>query len=67
MKRWQCPSKTIQTDTWVNATTFIHTSSAHLQGPGGSHSTWLGASQGTMEDKACAPQGSPTKQSVHMG
>jgi hypothetical protein len=50
--------------TGVNATTFIHTSNAHLQGPGGSHGMRLVASQSTVAGKACAPPGSPMKQSA---
>jgi hypothetical protein len=56
-----------RSDTWANATAFIHASNAHLQGPGGSHSMWLVTSQDTRAGKACAPQGSPTKQSGHSG
>jgi hypothetical protein len=44
-------------DTWVNVTTFIHPSNAHLKGPRGSQSVRLVASQDTPAGKACAPQG----------
>jgi hypothetical protein len=54
-------------DTWVSATTFIYTLNVHLQGPRGSHHMLLVASPGTAAGKACAPQGSPTKQSVCLG
>jgi hypothetical protein len=53
-------------DTWVNATTFIHTSNAHLQGPRGSHGTQSVTSLGTASGKACARRkgAPPTSQFV---
>jgi hypothetical protein len=47
-------------DTWVNATTFIHTSNAHLQSPRGNHSTWSVASQGNASRRGlCTMEGAP--------
>jgi hypothetical protein len=46
-------------DTWVNETTFIHTSHTHLQGPRGIHHTWSVTSQDTAAGKACTPQMEP--------
>jgi hypothetical protein len=51
-------------DTWVNATTFIHTSNVCLQDTRGCHSTQVVTSQGTVAGKACAPQESSTKQFI---
>jgi hypothetical protein len=48
-------SLTDHSDTQVNATTFIHTFSIHLQGPRGNHSTQSVALQSTVAGKGGAP------------